>query len=71
MGSEMCIRDRLLDDNLFDLWINETVELEDVLGKAHDPDALARRIATARRQMMDLEDPMLDDEEDSEEDDLE
>ncbi len=62
---------QLLDDNLFDLWINETVELEDVLGKAHDPDALARRIATARRQMMDLEDPMLDDEEDSEEDDLE
>lgn len=52
---------QLLDDNLFDLWIEEKVEMEDVLGKAHDPDALARRIATARRQMMDLEDPMLDD----------
>ena len=24
-----------------------------------DPDALARRIATARRQMLDLEDPMM------------
>jgi twitching motility protein PilT len=52
----------LLDDNLFDLWISEQVEMEDVLAKAHDPDALARRIATARRQMLDLEDPMLPDE---------
>ena len=52
---------QLLDDNLFDLWISEQVEMEDVLSKAHDPDALARRIATARRQMLDLEDPMLPD----------
>lgn len=52
---------QLLDDNLFDLWISEQVEMEDVLSKAHDPDALARRIATARRQMLDLEDPMLAD----------
>jgi twitching motility protein PilT len=48
---------QLLDDNLFDLWITEKVEMEDVLAKAHDPDALARRIATARRQMMDLQEP--------------
>lgn len=52
---------QLLDDNLFDLWISEQVEMEDVLSKAHDPDGLARRIATARRQMLDLEDPMLAD----------
>ncbi len=48
----------LLDDNLFDLWIHEKVEMEDVLAKAHDPDALARRIATARRQMLELEEPV-------------
>ena len=47
----------LMDDNLFDLWIGEKVEMEDVLGKAHDPDALAKRIATARRQMMEIEAP--------------
>ncbi len=52
---------QLLDDNLFDLWISEQVEMEDVLVKAHDPDALARRIATARRQMLDLEDPVVAD----------
>ncbi|MGI9519732.1 MAG: type IV pilus twitching motility protein PilT [Pirellulaceae bacterium] len=52
---------QLLDDNLFDLWIGEKVEMEDVLAKAHDPDSLARRIATARRQMLDLEDPMAPD----------
>ena len=27
--------------------------MEDVLGKAQDPDSLAKRIATARRQMED------------------
>ncbi len=41
----------LTDDCLFDHWVNERVEMEDVLGKAHDPDSLAKRIATARRQM--------------------
>ncbi len=51
----------LLDDHLFDLWISEKVEMEDVLGKSHDPDALARRIATARKQMLDLEDPVMPD----------
>jgi twitching motility protein PilT len=41
----------LNDDCLFQHWLNERVEMEDCLGKAHDPDALAKRIATARRQM--------------------
>ncbi len=41
----------LMDDCLFDHWVNEKVEMEDVLAKAQDPDALAKRIATARRQM--------------------
>ncbi len=43
----------LNDDSLFKLWIEEKVEMEDCLGKAHDPDGLAKRIATARRQMQD------------------
>ena len=43
----------LMDDSLFELWVNEKVEMEDVLGKAQDPDSLAKRIATARRQMED------------------
>ncbi len=41
----------LNDDCLFNLWLEEKVEMEDVLAKAHDPDMLAKRIATARRQM--------------------
>ena len=41
----------LNDDSLFDLWLDEKVEMEDVLGKAHYPDQLAKRIATARRQL--------------------
>ena len=41
----------LMDDCLFELWVNEKVEMEEVLGKAQDPDSLAKRIATARRQM--------------------
>ncbi len=41
----------LNDDCLFNLWLEEKVEMEDCLGKAHDPDSLAKRIATARRQM--------------------
>ena len=43
----------LNDDSLFNLWVEEKVEMEDCLGKAHDPDSLAKRIATARRQMED------------------
>ena len=41
----------LNDDCLFKLWVEEKVELEDCLGKAHYPDSLAKRIAAARRQM--------------------
>jgi twitching motility protein PilT len=41
----------LMDDCLFQHWINEKIEMEDALSKAHDPDALAKRIATARREM--------------------
>ena len=46
---------QLLDDALFDHWVNERVTIEDVLDKAQDPDALAKKIATARRQMMQME----------------
>jgi twitching motility protein PilT len=42
---------QLMDDCLFDIWMEEKAEMEDVLGKAQDPDSLAKRIATARRQM--------------------
>jgi twitching motility protein PilT len=41
----------LNDDCLFNLWLDERVERDDVLGKAHYPDSLARRIATAQRQL--------------------
>jgi twitching motility protein PilT len=41
----------LMDDCLFQHWVNEKVEMEDCLSKAQDPDSLAKRIATARRQM--------------------
>ena len=34
-----------MDDHLFNLWREEKVTVEDILAKAHDPDALARRIA--------------------------
>ena len=41
----------LMDDSLFNHWIERTVTMEDVLAKAQDPDSLARRIANARRMM--------------------
>ncbi|MEM9410103.1 MAG: type IV pilus twitching motility protein PilT [Planctomycetota bacterium] len=41
----------LNDDCLFRLWVEEKVEMADALGKAHYPDNLAKRIASARRQM--------------------
>jgi twitching motility protein PilT len=41
----------LMDDCLFQHWVNEKVEMEECLAKAQDPDALAKRIATARREM--------------------
>ena len=55
----------LNDDSLFNHWAEEKVELEDVLGKAHYPDNLAKRIATAKRQ---LEQglPLTDEDEDDE-----
>ncbi len=46
----------LMDDCLFKLWAEEKVEADDVLAKAQDPDALARKIASARRGgMLDLD----------------
>ncbi len=53
---------QLTDDSLFDHWLAERVEMEDVLAKAHDADALAKRIATARRQMLELESPEVESE---------
>lgn len=41
----------LMDDCLFKLWLEEKIEMDDAIGRAHDPDALAKRIATARRQL--------------------
>lgn len=42
---------QLMDDSLFNHWIERNVTMEDVLSKAQDPDSLARRIANARRMM--------------------
>lgn len=39
----------LMDDSLYGLWKAEKVSQEEVLGKAHDPTSLAKRIAEARR----------------------
>jgi len=44
---------RLLDDDLFDLWQEEKVVLEEVLGKANAPAELAKRIANAKRGVFD------------------
>lgn len=52
---------QLMDDSLFEHWANEKIEMEDALGKAQDPDSLAKRIATARRQAE--EDELLDEDE--------
>jgi twitching motility protein PilT len=41
----------LMDECLYRLWMEEKVEVDDILAKAHDPDALAKKIATVRRQM--------------------
>ena len=51
---------QLMDDCLFDVWAAEKAEMEDVLGKAQDPDSLAKRIATARRQIEDSIDELED-----------
>lgn len=42
---------QLMDDCLFNHWIEQRVSMEDVLGKAQDPENLAKRIANARRLM--------------------
>ena len=39
----------LMDDSLFKLWVDEKIELDEALGKAQDPDGLARRVAAARQ----------------------
>lgn len=41
----------LMDDNLYDHWVNERITMEDALGKAQQPDVLAKRIASKRKQM--------------------
>ena len=49
---------QLMDDALFNHWAEERVAMEDVLAKAIDPDSLAKRIANARRAMMEEQPPM-------------
>jgi len=44
---------QLMDDSLFKAWREEKCTLEDVLGKAHNPDDLAKRILNAQRGMGD------------------
>lgn len=46
---------QLMDDALFNHWIEQRCTMEDVLAKAQDPDSLARRIANARRMMAEEE----------------
>jgi twitching motility protein PilT len=46
---------QLMDDALFNHWKEERVSLEEVLAKAQTPDELAKRIANARRGMMEDE----------------
>ncbi|HTN77801.1 MAG TPA: PilT/PilU family type 4a pilus ATPase, partial [Pirellulaceae bacterium] len=43
----------LMDDALFKIWRDEKATAEDVLAKAQNPDELAKRIANARRGVMD------------------
>ena len=50
---------QLMDDALFKLWKDEKCIIEEVMGKAHNPDDLARRIANARRGLGE-EDPAAD-----------
>jgi twitching motility protein PilT len=46
---------QLMDDALFKHWKEERITIEDALGKAHNPDDLAKRILNAQRGIM--EDP--------------
>jgi twitching motility protein PilT len=43
---------QLMDDCLFNLWQDEKVTMEDALSRAITPEELAKRIANARRAMM-------------------
>ena len=43
---------QLMDDALYNHWLEERVAMEDVLTKAIEPDSLAKRIANARRALM-------------------
>ncbi|MBW8885962.1 MAG: Flp pilus assembly complex ATPase component TadA, partial [Planctomycetia bacterium] len=44
---------QLMDDGLFKHWREERITIEDALGKAHNPDDLAKRILNAQRGIMD------------------
>jgi twitching motility protein PilT len=44
---------QLMDDALFKLWQEQKVVIEEVLGKAHNPDELAKRILNYQRGIMD------------------
>ena len=57
----------LMDDNLFEHWVNERITMEDALSKAQQPDILAKRIASKRKQMeqgIELDEDDLDEEDD-------
>ena len=60
---------QLMDDCLYDLWEDEKVEMEDVLGKAQNPDSLAKRIAQARRKIGTMDDEFGDEDYDEFEED--
>ena len=51
---------QLMDDALFKLWKAEKVTAEEVLGKAHNPDDVAARIAQARKGVFDDDDDVAD-----------
>lgn len=62
----------LMDDCLYQHWLDEKVEVEDILAKAHDPDMLAKKIASHRRHSIGGGDEYDEDElEEYDEDDLE
>ena len=54
----------LMDDSLFQHWVEERVSMEDILAKSQDPDSLAKRVANARRAM--LEDAIEEEDEEEE-----
>ena len=47
----------LMDDALFELWRQERITVEDSLGRAHNPDELAKRIVNAKREIEDEDVP--------------